>query len=227
MKYRTRLFIFFTVLAFLFLLIALRPILSGRSILSDSTGIDLGISPFFILGLAFFIVSLLVLANRQDLEAIVVPTGGGAWNPLTEMYAEDQERSEAALKSGNRLKDTGYFVISGHYPHGNMKAVQKSQDYSIYKFFREHGVIPRDMLVEGQAHDTLENTLYALKKIMEKERKDGRAGPIDVGIATYHGHFRRFIDFYKQALKKGMIGKNDFRIHEISTPETEEQKNSS
>ena len=35
---------------------------------------------------------------------------------------------------------------------------------------------------------------------------------------------KRFKDFYERAIKKGMIGKDDFRFHEIATPETEEQR---
>lgn len=78
------------------------------------------------------------------------------------------------------------------------------------------------MMVEGQAHDTLENTLYSLKKIRQRANKEGKTGTLDVGIVTYHGHFKRFKDYYEKAVEKGMLEKDDFRLHEIPTPETEE-----
>ena len=58
----------------------------------------------------------------------------------------------------------------------------------------------------------------------DKAEKKGRTETLDIGITTYHGHFKRFKDFYEKAVKKGMIGKGDFRLHEIPTPETEEDR---
>ncbi|HKZ33816.1 MAG TPA: hypothetical protein VJ142_01090 [Candidatus Nanoarchaeia archaeon] len=199
----------FVSLAFLF--DSFNPTISGGII-----GINTDVSISFIFGLVFFILSTLVFASRQTLEAIIIPTGD---------LKEDRVRAETAKRSKGRLKDHGYLVISGHYPHGSLEGIRRSQPYGIYKILRENNdVIPQDMLIEGQSHDTLENTLYSLKKIKQRAEKEGRTGPLDIGVATYHGHFRRFNEFHKKAVEKGLIGRDDFRLHEIPTPETGEER---
>jgi hypothetical protein len=202
--------IFFLLLSLLFLLISFSPKISGGAI-----GVNTDISLTFIVSAVFFILSILIFAGRQTLDAIVIPTG---------TLDADILRTETAEKEKDQLKSGGYFMISGYYPHGNLKGMQKSQDYRIYKHLREKGIIPAEIRVEGQAHDTLENILYSLKKIKQMAEKEGRTGTLDVGIATYHGHFERFKDFYRKAVKKGLIGKTDFRLHEIPTLETEEDR---
>ena len=167
------------------------------------------------LGLAFFIVSFLMFTSRQTLDAIMIPTGGEKLNV---------PRTKKALEKKDSLKDDGYFVISGYYPHGNLEGMKKSQDYSIYKDLREHGVVPKDVMIEGQAHDTLENVLYSLKKMKQRAEKENRKGRIDVGIVTYHGHFERFEDFHRMAVSRGLIKRDDFRLHEIPTEETTKDK---
>ncbi len=195
-----------------FLLISFNPTISGGVI-----NINTGISPIFVAGLIFFILALAVFISRQTLEAIIIPTG---------TLEADILRTDTAVKEREKLKKTGYFVISGYYPHGNLEGIRKSQDYRIYKRLREYDpkVIPAEMMVEGQSHDTLENTLYSLKKIKQRAEKEGRTGALDVGIVTYPDHFKRFKDFYKKAVERGLIGKGDFRLHEIPTPETEEDR---
>lgn len=202
--------IFFLLLAFLFLLISFNPKISGGVI-----GVSTDFSLSFIAGLVFFIFAIIIFASRQALDAIIIPTG---------TLEADILRAETAEKEKSRLKSGGWYVISGYYPHGDIKGTRESQDYRIYKHLREHGIIPREMIVEGRAHDTLENTIYSLKKIKQKAEKKGRTETLDIGITTYHGHFKRFKDFYEKAVKKGMIGKGDFRLHEIPTPETEEDR---
>ncbi|MBU1252399.1 MAG: YdcF family protein [Nanoarchaeota archaeon] len=167
------------------------------------------------LGLAFFIVSFLMFTSRQTLDAIMIPTGGEKLNV---------PRTKKALEKKDSLKDDGYFVISGYYPHGNIRGMKKSQDYSIYKDLRKHGVIPKGIMIEGQAHDTLENVLYSLKKIKQRAEKENHPGRIDVGVVTYHGHFKRFKDFHRMAVSRGLIRRDDFRLHEIPTKETAKDK---
>src|SRR3972149_5631728 len=147
----------FVSLAFLF--DSFNPTISGGII-----GINTDVSISFIFGLVFFILSTLVFASRQTLEAIIIPTGD---------LKEDRVRAETAKRPKGRLKDHGYLVISGHYPHGS---------------------------------------------------QEGITGPLHIGVATYHGHFRRFNEFHKKAVEKGLIGRADFRLHEIPTPETGEER---
>lgn len=179
-------------------------------------GTAIRISYFYFISLVFFISSILIFASKQTLEAIIIPTG---------TIEADILRTEKAEKEKKKLRKGGYFVISGHYPHGSLEGIRKSQDYRIYKHLRENGIIPTEMMVEGQSHDTLENTLYSLKKIRQRADREGRAGTLDVGIVTYHDHFKRFKDFYEKAVEKGMLKRGDFRLHKIQTEETKDDKN--
>ena len=191
-------------------MISFNPKISGGVI-----GVSTNISLSFIAGLVFFIFALVFFVARQSLDVILIPTG---------TFEADILRAETAEKERGALKPHGYFMISGYYPHGNLKGLQGSQDYRIYKHLRENGIVPEEIRVEGKAHDTLENTLYSLKKIKQLVEKEGKQGSLDVGVTTYPGHFKRFKDAYEKAVRKGMIGKNDFRIHEIPTPETDEDR---
>jgi len=202
--------IFFLLLSSLFLLISFSPKISGGII-----GINTNISLSFIAGLIFFVLALTFFVARQSLDVIIIPTG---------TLEADILRAETAEKEIGGLKPGGYFMISGYYPVGSAKALKGSQDYRIYKHLRDHGISRERIRIEGGSHDTLENTLYSLKKIKQRVEKEGREGPLDVGITTYPGHFKRFKDVYEKAVKKGMISKDDFRLHEIPTSETEADK---
>ena len=212
MKHKKKWGLLFLFLSVAFFLVSFNTQLSGGAI-----GINTNISLSFIGGLVFFILALAIFVSRQSLESIIIPTG---------TLDTDVLRTDTAVREKRKLKKTGYFVISGYYPHGDLEGIRKSQDYRIYKHLREQEppIIPAEMMVEGQAHDTLENTLYSLKKIRQRADKEGRTGTLDVGIVTYHGHFKRFLDFYEKAVEEGMIKREDFRLHEIPTEETEEDR---
>ena len=66
--------------------------------------------------------------------------------------------------------------------------------------------------------------LYTLKKVKDKEQKQGEEKPWDIAFVSYSGHLKRFEDFEKEAIKKGLFDKNDFRFHKISTGENKEEK---
>ena len=51
--------------------------------------------------------------SRQTLDAIVIPTGGGEFDPETGMYSQDRDRTQKALRRKKSLDNKGYFVISG------------------------------------------------------------------------------------------------------------------
>lgn len=203
-------------------------ILFSAGLMSSMTGGIIGakiinFSVFQILGFCFFIGSLILLMSRQSLDAIVIPTGGGKWNPESQMYSEDEERAKKGFSEGEKLKKEGYYVISGYKGEG-IKEMQGGQSYSIYKFLRNHGVKPSKMIVEGKSHDTMENVLYTLKKLKEKEEKNGVERPWNIAFVSYKDHLKRYNDFETEAIKKGLVNKNDFEFHEIPTNENSEEK---
>jgi hypothetical protein len=107
---------------------------------------------------------------------------------------------------------------------GDVKHLRDSQRYGIYRHLREHGVIPKNMMVEGESSDTEENLLYSLKKIKEKAKKEGIKRPLDVGVVSYPGHLERFEGFYKAALREDLIKEEDFVFHRIKTDETDQER---
>lgn len=177
----------------------------------------------YVISLAFFLVSVFLFLSKQSLDAIVIPSGGGTFDPKTGMYSEDRERVETGLAKGGQLKKEGYYIVSGYKREG-IKDMREGQSYSIYNFLRNHGIKPSRMIIEGKSHDTLENVLYTLKKLKEREEKRGIERPWDIAFVSYPDHLKRFRDFYEKAIKKGLIKKDDFKLHEIKTSENAEEK---
>ena len=174
-----------------------------------------------IIGLAIIFISLFLLIERKSLDAI--PTGGGVFDEKEGMYSQDRDRARTALEHGGDLEEKGYFVISG-YKGKNKKEISEGQSYSIYKFLRRHGIKPKDMVVEGQSHDTLQNVVYTLKKIKAKEQKEGDKRPWHIAFVSYPRHLERFEDFVEQAEKKGIVNKGDFIFHKIPTGKNSEEE---
>lgn len=178
-----------------------------------------------ILGYIFIAISFVFFVARKSLDAIVIPTGGGEWDPSEKMYSQDRDRARKALENEDKLEDKGYFVISG-YKGGTKKEISEGQSYSIYKFLRRHKVKPSQMMVEGQSHDTLENVIYTLRKVKKREEKEGDEKPWDIAFVSYPGHLKRFEDFEKQAEKRGFIKKGEFSFHKIKThDDSEDERN--
>ncbi len=167
-----------------------------------------------LLALASFIVSVFLFISRKSIDAIVIPTG---------TWEADIDRTEKAMSERDKLKDNGYFLISGHKGEG-FEGMRKGQVYRIYKYLREHGVLPKDIRVEGKSHDSEENVLYVLKKMREMEEKTGRERPLDIAFVSSHAHLKRFEDFYEEATKRGLVNKKDFRFHKIETEGEGEEK---
>jgi len=170
-----------------------------------------------ILGLIFILGSFILFVGRKGLDAIVIPTGGGVFDPEENMNSQDRDRAKTAVEYWKDLEKGGYFVISGYTEKNKEKPLNKSQTYSIYKFLRKHGIKPSQMMLEGKSHDTLENVLYTLKKVKAKEQKDGDRKPWDVAFVSYPGHLERFEDFEKQAIKRGLFEEKDFNFYKIPT----------
>ncbi len=161
----------------------------------------------YVFAIIFFIASIFLLLSRKSLDAIIIPTG---------TWEADIDRADRALSEKDKLKDEGYFVISGHKGEG-FEGMRKGQSYRIYKYLRDHDVLPKDIRVEGKSHDSEENVLYTLKKMKEMEEKSGRDKPLDIAFVSSPSHLKRFKDFYQEAIKRGLANKKDFRFHEIKT----------
>jgi len=191
--------------------------------ISDS--FDFKFSYFSYGGIIFILLSYLIFMSRQKLDAIVIPRGGGEWDSKEEMYSQDEERTKKALRRKRRLNEKGYFVVSGLKKEG--EETPEGQSKSIERYLTNHGVSSEKIIIEGKSHDTLENVLYTLKKIKEKEIKEhGKTQkPIRVAFVSYPEHLKRFEDFENQAVKDGFFEKGDFEFYKIRTfPEWEKRK---
>ena len=160
-----------------------------------------------ILIILVFVSSLILLASKTSLDAIVIPT-----DPSDE---EDLERTERAIEE-YRKKGADYFIISGQ--KNTNRKFKNSQRANIYKRLRQSGIKPKQMKVEGKSSNTMENLVYTLN-LLEKENH-----PLKVGFVSYPGHLNRIEDFYNKAVKKGIISKKDFQFYRIETDETPEEK---
>ncbi|PIO08683.1 hypothetical protein COU59_00445 [Candidatus Pacearchaeota archaeon CG10_big_fil_rev_8_21_14_0_10_34_12] len=170
-----------------------------------------------ILGWVFLLISMILLLGRKSLDAIVIPTGGGEFEPQEEMYYQDEARAKKALRRKSWLDDEGYFVISGKV-HDDEK-VRGGQSVSIYNYLKRHGIKPGNIMIEGKSKKTMENVIYTLKKIKEREiRKHGKIRrPIRVAFVSYPEHLKRFEDFEKTAIERGYFDRGDFEFHKIRT----------
>ncbi len=142
--------------------------------------------------LAFFLVSVFLFLHRKSLDAIVIPTG---------TWEADIDRASKALSEKDKLKDKGYFIISGYKGEG-IERMRKGQSYRIYRYLRDNGVIPEGIRIEGKSYDSEENVLYVLKKIKEMEEKTGREKPLDIAFVSSPAHLKRLDDFYEEAVKR-------------------------
>lgn len=213
---RKKLFGFYLLtFGFLLILLSFSVSLTGNLILENPF---IKFNPFLLIGTTFILFSVFFLLSRQPLDVIIIPTGGGEWDPNDKIYSVDKERAQTGLKHKNDLKENKYFLISGYMGRGP-KEVGEGQSYSIYKFLRKNGVKPSQMIIEGKSHDSLENVLYSLKKVKEKEEKLGVKKPWNVAFVSYPDHLKRFEDFEKAAIKKGFFDKKSFKFYNIPTEE--------
>lgn len=154
----------------------------------------------YLVAVILFVVSVFLFLSRNSLDAIVIPTG---------TWEADIDRTEKALSEKNRLKEGGYFLISGYKGEG-FEEMRKSQSYRIYKYLRDHGVVPYNIRVEGKSHDLEENVLYVLKKMKEMEEKSGKSKPLEIAFVSSPAHLKRFEDFYEEATRRGLAKKGRF-----------------
>ena len=198
MRHKTEKGFFFLVIAIIFLLFSFTPTITGAAI-----GTLQSFSYLHAIGFAFLLISILIFASKQTLDAIIIPTG-----PSFEI---DKERTEKALEEYKREKG-GVFMITGRID----KPVKDSQVYKIYQHLRNSDIKPSQMIVEGKSRNTIENVLFSLEKLKEKSAKD-------VGISSNPSHLDRFEYIIQKAREEGIVNKN-FRVHRLETPENLREK---
>jgi uncharacterized SAM-binding protein YcdF (DUF218 family) len=139
-----------------------------------------------LLGIIFLMGSFAASVFKQNLDAIIIPTGNS--------FKEDRKRTIKAIEK-YKEEGTKYFVISGE--KGKPK-LSESQRYGIYKELRKHNIKPSQMIIEGKSSNNLENALYSLTKLKEMET---------IGIVSYPKHLERFKDIINKAKKEKLIPK--------------------
>jgi uncharacterized SAM-binding protein YcdF (DUF218 family) len=162
-------------------------------------------TPIFIIGLTLIMVALILQSTNNSLETILVPTG----TPLAA-----KERTKTAIKEYKKETDKPYVLISGVLDRDESRKIKKdSQTYDIYKEFKKKSDIkPSEFIIEGKSKDTLENFLYSIKKLKDKNIEH-------VKIATNPTQYWRFKLFENEAKKEGLI-KNSFEMTPLYTHET-------
>ncbi|MCH8945694.1 MAG: YdcF family protein [Nanoarchaeota archaeon] len=196
----------FLVLSLVFLLAPTSLTITGNVILEN---FHFGFSYFYIIGIIFLFSSMIIFVSRQTLDAIIIPTSPS--------HEEDIERAGKAGKEEDKLKDEGYFLISGYVPKEKGKRLYKgSQTQDIYRELRKHGIKPSEIKIEPKARNTIENVIYSLEEIKKRGGKD-------IGIVSYPGHLDRFEDIIRQAKEEGLVDRK-FDIHRMPTRYKETQK---
>ena len=192
--------VIFLIISLVFLLVPTSLTITGNVIAEN---FDAQFNLMYFLSLIFFIFSFIVFVSKQSLDAIIVPTSSS--------HEEDIERADKSAREKSKLKDHGYFIISGYIGRSEEGSglYKGSQTQDIYEELRKQGIDPRKIKIEPQARNTIENVVYSLKRI---KKRGGR----DVGIVSYPGHLRRFEDIIKRAKEEEIVDK-DFRIHRIPT----------
>lgn len=137
-------------------------------------------------------------------DLIVIPTGNADI---------DKKRTERAMKFYESYQQKPKVAIVGNIqrnPKGGL--MDDSQSYGIYKNLRRNYKLkPKDMRVEGNSNNTIENFLYLLPKINESSVEN-------LFIATNPTHYWRFKLFANQAKKEKLI-KKDLNLKPLYTRE--------
>ena len=165
-------------------------------------GANLKINYSFILGLIFLMLSFVSFTLHRKLDAILIPTGGS--------YETDIERTDRAAKeylTGN--EGTKYLIISGTL---GGKKLSKSQRANIYRLLRQYRIKPKEIRIEGESKNSLENLLNSIKRAK-------KLGVKSIGIASNPSHLDRYEDILKAAKKEGIADKN-FKIYRLETNES-------
>ena len=150
-------------------------------------------------GLILLFISIFLLTSKKSLDAIIIPTAGEK--------EEDLERTRRVKKV-----KTKYYLISGEREED--KPFKETSRATIYKELRKYGIKPSQMKIEGKSGDTLENTLYSLKKLK---------GMKNIGVVSYPQHLKRFEHIINKAKEENLIP-NNLKVTFIPTDETSKEK---
>lgn len=182
--------------------------LAGFSINGAVVGISKEISPdyFILAGAIFLLFSVMILASKSGIEAIVVPTG--------EKEANVKRAKEAVNKYQEFYEiEKPYLFITGKLTKDTLGKIKPDAEVrEIYKVLRKAGIKPSEMILESKSENTLENFMYSLEKFKEKGIKE-------MQVATSPIHYQRFKLFEQEAKKQGFLDKS-FKMVPIYTEQT-------
>lgn len=162
--------------------------ISGKAI--ESSGGGYLFDPFFSLGFALSIISIILFVLEEGLETILVPTGPS--------HEADRQRAETGIKKYKEDETSRQVMISGKYNDG--MCFLKSQPIQIYRTLRKAGIPREKIIMESESNSTQENVLYVCEKIREK-------GINSLLIATDKPHAKRFKMLFEKAKKRGYAPK--------------------
>ena len=142
---------------------------------------------------------------KDGLETVIIPTGS---------LKSDKERTKSAMRYYHTFQnEKPKIMIVGNIQRGlDDRLIKESQQYAIYKNLRNiYGLQPKNLWIEGESNNTLENSLYLYDKIKDRNVKK-------ISIATSLTHYLRFKLFEKEAKKEELIPQ-DLKFHWVYTPE--------
>lgn len=182
--------------------------LAGFSINGAVIGVSEEISPdyFILAGAIVLLFSVMMLGSKQNLEAIVVPTG------------EKQDNTKRAKQAVQKYQqaphdEKPYLFITGKLTKDALGKIKPNAEVrEIYTILRQAGIKPSEMILESKSENTLENFMYSLEKFKEKGIKE-------IQVATSPIHYQRFKLFEQQAKKQGLLDKS-FKMIPIYTEQT-------
>jgi len=146
--------------------------------------------------LIFIGVAVFLFVVKEDLEAIVVPTGPS--------YEAGRQRAKGGAEEYSRHPND-VVIISGEFDNGKFIG---SQPGKIYRILRKSGVPRRDIILENNSGNTIENVLYTCDEIKEK-------GINEVTVVSDRSHAARLKMLFGRAKKEGYAPKN-LKVHTYS-----------
>jgi len=183
------------------------PSLTGYTINSNSLSVNYNYLHIF--SLIFFIVGALVLTSKKTLDAIII-----LGNPSEKTI---KDRTKRALEEDKKIYfatgvHTKVYVVTGG-PTKSLDPKYESEAQMIYKELRKAGIRPGQMRAERRSTNTIENLVYALKKV------DGT----EIGIVSNPDHLDRVEDILEKGKEDGSFNK-DIHLYRIETEETLSEK---
>jgi hypothetical protein len=181
-------------LGYVFLVISLSLIISGfffsttGNVINSSQHENLTLRN--ILGLVFFFLGLVLLAQREALEYLVIPIGGERWEKpriKAARHAIEQGHIDKIVLTGDINSEKEY-----------LRHPEKYGNRGVYRELRKEGIKPGQMrILKGM--DSEEDVLYLGQFV-----KPGDTVRFD----TFPLHFREYSTLIKKAQRDGKFPKN-------------------